>query len=445
MAERKTGPVKPPTIDLTAREAKPGRAPSATTDEKPAASGPPETAAREHPGDAVSAAPPPSGTKATRDAKSAEGKQASPGSPARRPRVLFAGIGGALAGAVLGLAAAYGLAYYGFWPGTRDDAAVAALSDEVRSLYARKSDVGIVVDRSVGDVTSEVAELAGRVATLEGEIPGDPTPALGALDTRVAALETGLADLGNALDAAAIGGGDPAAENALRNLGTRLDDLAAAVAALEAAPTATQAELTALKSAQQAVADEVGRLATGLSALENAPAPAPVDLRLPLALSGLGTALETGAGYADELALIEAALPDLVVPAEVTAAAEAGLGTPAALEERFASLVPSILAARPADPDADWTEQVLNRLKSLVALRPVATAQGDTPEALVSRIEAALAAHDYRTAASALAALPPPMRAAAGDIDQSVGRFAALSDFVDRVRDAALVRAGAPT
>lgn len=440
MAERKTGPVKPPTIDLTARSADKEQ-PKKPETEKPAAEttmARPETIA-------------PAAGAGKPDAKPAE-KKAAPSSASHRPEartklslVLAAGIVGAIAGGVLGLAAAYGLALFGYWPGSSDTAAIAALSDEVKSLYVKKSDIGGVVDRSVGEVSSEVANLKERVSSLETAIPRDPAPDLSVFDSRIGVLETRLGELGQKLDAAVIGGGDPAAEAAVKDIGTRLDTLSAALSELESGQARTPDALAALETSLQAVRNEVDGLAANLSALANAPAPEPVDLRLPLALDGLSDALETGAGFAGELALIQAALPDLAIPAEVTAAAATGLGAPAALQERFTALVPDLLAAKPIDRTADWTGQVLDRLKALIALRPVATSDSDTPEALVSRIEAALAAHEYAVASAAFAALPEPMRAAADGIDRSVGQFAALSDLIGRARAAALALAGAQT
>ena len=471
MAERKSGPVKPPTIDLTARSAD-------TSDHSKPATGKPAAAAGARPADTPKAAaagtapsgtPPRSGTDSApsgnteaprpHSSKPEPSAPKAPG-PAPQSRVLMAGIAGAVAGGIIGLGGAYGLASLGYWPDKANTAGIAALSDEVKSLYVKKSDIGSVIDRSVGDVASEIAGLKDRIAALESRTPADTAPAVDALDARVAALETGLGDLGRKLDAAAISGGNPTAEAALQDLGNRLDTLSAAVSDLQSKTVAAPESVSALETGLAALKDEVGQLSAGLTALQPVadevkglqasvaalqavPAPKPVDLRLPLALSGMTDALETGAPFASELALVQAALPDLDIPGAVTAAAETGLGSPAALSARFSALVPDILAAKPVAANADWTDQLLERLKALVALRPVASAGGDMPEALVSRIETALAAQDYATAEAAFAALPEPMQAAAGGIDQSVDRFAATAELIARARAEALKLAGA--
>ncbi|MBU1174073.1 MAG: hypothetical protein KKH72_01630, partial [Alphaproteobacteria bacterium] len=208
---------------------------------------------------------------------------------------------------------------------------------------------------------------------------------------------------------------------------------------------ALQTDLGTVKTGLAALGDTVAALAGSVRAIENTPEPQPVDLRLPLALSGLGEALDTGAPFARELALIRAALPDLAIPDAVTAITGSGLGSPAALEARFAAFVPGILAAKPADASASWSDQALERLKALVALRPVGAENDTTPEGLVSRVEAGLAARDYAVAMAAFEALPAPMRAAAAGIGADIAGFAATADLIGRARGAALSLAGAPS
>ncbi len=460
MAERKTGPVKPPTIDLTARSAdKPapdaGKTDKDTTMSAATRSDKPRSERVSTAGKAEAHGP----HKAKPDLASAADKpETSDAAQKAKPSgksngvlpLVLTGVAGTVFGGILGLAGAYGLATLGYWPSGTDATRIAALSDEVKSLYVKKSELGAVVDRAVGDVTSELAALGDRVGTLEANAPADPTPALDALTPRVATLETGLAALGKKLDTAVIGGGDPAAEEALGSLTSRLDgistetdQLSAKLAALEAAKTVAPETVTALDTVLQTLERKVETLSSGVEALQSAPAPKPVDLRLPLALSGLSDALETGAGFSRELALIRAALPDLAIPDIVAAAAVSGLGNPSDLEARFTALLPGILAAKPADDRASWTDRLVDKFKALVALRPVAGSADTSPEALVSRIEAALGARDYAAAAKAFAALPQPMRQAAGGIDGTVDAFAAASDLVARAREAALVLAGA--
>src|SRR6185312_8357075 len=139
MAERKPGVVKPPVIDLTARPADPA-APDAG---KPAAAEAPPTAT----GPSIEAKPTAQKSQATPEkttkpgAARPESKPAAstpepatkpaaaaatadhPAKPApaarRRSRWLPAGIG-VVGGAMLGIAACYGIAVLGYWPSVPD-------------------------------------------------------------------------------------------------------------------------------------------------------------------------------------------------------------------------------------------------------------------------------------------------------------------------------------
>ncbi len=473
MAERKSGPVKPPTIDLTARDTeKP--APRAADRDKPSATKD-ETARSRRESSLPSGAARATGSDKTRpEAKPADDRPAAAGdwlkklkmpdlSGLRRlPRrpdwlklpgplspALTAGIVGALAGGVLGLAAAYGLAAFGLWPDRGDRGEIASLSDEMASLYVKKSEIGSVVDRAVVEVTSQVSDLGTRIATLENRTVSDPTSELNALSDRATALEAGLSGLDKKIDTVAASGGDAATGQALPGLNTRLDDistrvenLSASLTALEDKRTVAPEAVTALGISLRSLEERIATLAGRLNSLQSAPAPAPVDIRLPLALSGLADALESGAPFADELTLIRTALPDLAIPETVATAAASGLGSPADLAAQFAALLPHMLAAKPAAADAGWTDRVLDYFKALVALRPVAATGDTSPEALVGAIESALAVRDYKTASAAFAALPEPMRAAANGLDDRIAQFAAVTDFAVRARDTALMLAG---
>ncbi len=466
MAERKSGPVKPPTIDLTARE-RDKEAPKEPQTEKPEAA-----TAKPVAGAAAQKAKPesPAGTEtaataAAKPAASGKADTSEPDAPAPAPAraapprsgALIAGIAGAVIGGVLGLGAAYELALFGYWTSGNKKQEIASLSNEIGSLYVKKSDIGGVIDRALGEVKSGVAELGARVTALENAKPADAGPAVTALEERVTTLEYDLESLSNKigtlsgkLDAATIAGGDQAAVKAVTGLSgridglsTQLDALSSRVKTLEDRKTVAPETVSALADSVQALKTELGQVSSGLAALASAPAPKPVDLRLPLALSSLSAALDSGAPFVADLELIHAALPDLAIPAEVSAAAPSGLGRPADLVTRFEAKVPAMLAARPVDANTDWTTRLMDQLKALVALRPVATGADNTPEARIGLIETALAAHDYAAADSAFRQLPEAMQAEAGGLGTDIARFAATADLVRQARAAALKLAGA--
>ncbi|MBU1174190.1 MAG: hypothetical protein KKH72_02225, partial [Alphaproteobacteria bacterium] len=221
MAERKPGPVKPPTIDLTAREQK------TDTQEPENKAAEPSAALRQPdadpmPGRAPSTA---AGRRPAGTEKKPAGETASADAPPPKrggsARFVVAGLAGTLLGGALGLAGAYGLAFFGYWPGGGADAEIAALREDIGALYVKRSEIGGIVDRSVGEVGSELSGLDTRLLALETAVPEDMTPALDALDQRVSALTTDLDALGTALETAVISGGDAAATETLNGFDAR--------------------------------------------------------------------------------------------------------------------------------------------------------------------------------------------------------------------------------
>lgn len=445
MAERKSGPVKPPTIDLTARnsEAEVPRKPAIGA-ANPASAEKPAAQQGSGAGSAEKPAPAPE--------KPAEPKSRSD-ARASANSLLAVGLAGAIVGGALGLGGAYGLATLGYWPTSNSEAPdIAELSSELSSLYVRKSEIGAVVDNALATVDTGMTALDARVTMLESATPADDGAAISTLDERLGTLESRLQTVSSNLDAATISGGDAAAEKALggltesvSSLSARSEALAARITALEDAgtPAVSADEVTTLSQSVDALKTEIAEVSSRLSALQSAPEPTPVDLRLPLALSGMAEALATGAPFAGDLDMIRAALPDLEVPPGVADAAATGLGSPADLEARFKAEIPDILAARAGTAEGDWTTRLWDRVKALVALRPVATGDDTSPEAEVARIEAALADRDFGAAAGALAMLPDAMKAEAGALGTDIARFAATAELMRTARTAALATAGA--
>ena len=80
----------------------------------------------------------------------------------------------------------------------------------------------------------------------------------------------------------------------------------------------------------------------------------------------------------------------------------------------------------------------LDWFRSAIALRPTGEIEGDTPEAVMSRLEGAIARRDFVTAESLLAALPAPMLTAGEDVPALVASQAEATRFLDVLRTSAL-------
>lgn len=370
MADKPTGPVKPPTLDLTAR--KTGPDPKKT--EKPAGTADkpePKPAAPEKP------AVPPKGT-----ATDAPKPQTAKPQPVPTPPIgalAATGIGGA----VLGLAAAYGLAAAGLWP-----TAGVPSSDALAALETRMARAENTLELSSRDLS----QLDTRLGTIESA-PAPEIPALPDDLVTGADFDARIAALGRQIEAVATGmPADESAELAgeIDRLGTGLAALSTRLETLEA-QAANQASLDAMRA-------ERDRFAS-----------------LPGATAALQAAIASGQPFGAELAAIEALVPELGLSNPARAIAANGVPPLRETAHAFRTLIPDLLAARPQNPEAGWLDTLMGQAESVLALRPV-DADADTPEAIVGRIETALENGDAATARALLFDLPAPMQAVAAPI-----------------------------
>ena len=132
----------------------------------------------------------------------------------------------------------------------------------------------------------------------------------------------------------------------------------------------------------------------------------------------------------------QASLASLVVPVLPAT----GEGSPPTV--RFA--VPEILGARDTT-NQDWAQTAIDWTKSLLALRPAEEMEGDSPEAVVSRLEGAMERRDYATALSLIDALPPAMRDKATLVATDIRAHAEAAKLVADLRARALTTTTADT
>lgn len=432
MAERKSGPVKPPVIDLKAREAE---KPAAVTTARGKAAEAAEDAAAEAIPEAleepVRPAPPP------------------PPRPQARLAMPWSAISIAtVAGGLLGAGLVYGL---GNWlplpdqrpviadPAARLDATDTSLS-EIEARLAAVEEQGtrlaaieeqskrtqVSLDATIAQLDGGLNEVRQSIAALPaGSEPVDLTP----LETEMKTLQ----DRVTAMGAGASSADATALAQTISTIETGITELRTQLTALDQRVGATDGAITSLKSEVAATQTAISTQNQTLGGADIGPA-----VRLPLVVSGLESAIGNGRPFVAELAGLKALLPDLAVPGPVEAAAAEGLPRPDAVVARFTAEVPNVLAGRAAVSSGDMGEDALEWMKGLLALRPVGEVPGDTPEAVVSRLEAAVGRHDFKAAAELLAQLPPAMQAGAGTAGADITKLAAAEDFMTELRSRAL-------
>lgn len=444
MAERKSGPVKPPVIDLKAREAsKPAAATTArdkaTEAAEDAAASTPETTQ-------ATAAETPSGTTTETVEEPARPAPPPPPRPQARLAMPWSAISiAAAAGALLGAGLVYGLGNWLPLPNSRP-----VIADPAGRLDAQ--------DRNFGDIEARLAaveeqgkrtqiSLDATIAQLDGglnevrqslaAVPAASPPVdLAPLETQLRALKDRVTAIGagaSSADATALAETISGIEAGIAELRTQLTALDQRVGAADGAIDGLKGEVAAAKTAISTQNQTLGGADIG---------PA---VRLPLVVSGLESAIGNGRPYAVELQGLQALLPDLTVPEMIAASASEGLPRPDAVANSFTAAVPDILAGRAAVSTGDVGEDALEWMKGLLALRPVGEVAGDSPEAIVSRLEGAVGRGDFVTAAELFAQLPPAMQAGAGTSGADIAKLAAAESFMGELRSRALTPAAEAT
>jgi hypothetical protein len=293
----------------------------------------------------------------------------------------------------------------------------------------------IPADPRIAQVATAVPELQTVAGTLQDE--------LATLTSRVSTLETDLADAPAAPEAADNG----AWQAAVEDLSNRIEAIAAQPApqvdtGASEAIAALEAELAALREEVEAGAAQLAETQGAVATLsESADAAAVAETgaaQLPLILSGLESAFDSGRPYDTELAALRTALPDADVPEAIADRASAGLPRASQVGQRLAVLVPDMLAGRPIDTAGNWQGATLDWFRGVVAMRPTGEVEGDTPDAILARLEAAVARNDFAAAKTEFDALPETMRAPAADLAGDIAALAEAEAFLDAVRTNAL-------
>ncbi|MGV8985693.1 MAG: hypothetical protein ACOH2H_05340 [Cypionkella sp.] len=282
-----------------------------------------------------------------------------------------------LLGGILAAGVGYGVAQYvpNGWPignTTTLETELAAQLQQVQALKTQVLDLSQKLDTATA--------LVDRVSKLEA------APASSGNTTDVSALESRIA----ALEARpAVTGGDPAAVAQLRSEIEALKAGGAGIvspevqASLDAKVKETEAKLSAIEDAAKANA---------AAALTRA------------AVGQIAAALDSGAPYTSAIADLSGA----DVPAVLTDHAASGLPTLQGLQADFPDAARAALeAALKANMGESWSERVGNFLRAQTGARALAPREGNDPDAILSRAEAATAKGDLTAALAEIAALPP--------------------------------------
>lgn len=309
--------------------------------------------------------------------------------PARRSGLFPAVAGGAIA-AILGFAAAQFVP--DGWPLQSNAETAATLATQAAALATVEQEI-TRLSAALAAVEARPAvdpALADRVVALEQR----PLSVDLALPARIEALESEFAAM-----ASMPGDGTGASAAALAAQAAALEALQAEVARLKgSAGSAADSSATAEAIAAQLAEAEARAAALRSEAEANA---AHANARA--ALRQIAVALETGGPFESALsAFAETDLPEVL-------ARNAATGLPALtdLQATFPDAARKALdVALRADMGEGWTERFTSFLRSQTGARSTTPREGDDPDAVLSRIEAALSAGLVTDALALMPALP---------------------------------------
>ncbi|WP_295808134.1 phage tail protein [uncultured Nitratireductor sp.] len=381
---------------------------------------------------------------ARKDDPAAKSTQASPkAEPVQRGGGAGRALAGGVVGGIVALAVAGGLQWAGILPGfnaTSDapDPAIDTLRQQVTALESRLSEQpeNGANDEALDAVLSEAGQRATaterRVAELGEEITAlretmssgeaGEGPGLQALSQRLTALEEQTANL-----SASGGSGE-----AMEGVTTQVSSLETSVqGAAEAARAANQSasDNAAIVSALR---NELDALKAQVEDADDAP-----RMALVIAATTLKSAVERGTPYASELETYTSIAPQGEAEALAPLQANAASGVPsratlAAEAPGAASRVVAAVGRQSNGGEGGIIDNLMASARSLVVVRPVGSVEGDGPDAIAARMEAAVVANDYESALAEYESLPDAGKEAAADFAKDLRARQAADEILNK-------------
>lgn len=273
------------------------------------------------------------------------------------------------------------------------------------------------------------AALSDQIAGLAAQVEANKTPDLSVVTAQIGSLADRLAPLAE---------GFGAAQERLDGLGADIGALQARLTDLEKRPVAEsvspeaiaayEAELEKLGASLAGQRAEVEQMVAEAQAMDAAAAEAARIAAAQTTVARLRSALDAGTsfgGLLEELADLGVASPDALT------SAKDGIETHGALTDGFAPAARASLAA--AREDSKGTGGLLAYMERHLGARSVAPRDGDDPDAVLSRAEAAAASGDLAAALAEIEALPAPARDALADWETAARTRAAALAAADEL------------
>ena len=285
-------------------------------------------------------------------------------------------------------------------------------------------------------------------------LPNSPT--LAAVDTRLSKLEGARAPAATGATAdPALQAGISAAAAQAAELRGQVETMNARISELAARPAqmATPVVASPAPAELQQQVEQSAKMARDASAAAQAIAPRLTEMERnvraaaapSLAATGaaqlimadrIARALADGRPFAQEAAAL-AAMGTAPEPLRtLTTASQAGVPTFAALRTALAPVRQQVVSSPPAD--ASWSDRLLGLMGSVVRVRSTGAGQGQSPLAVISRIDQSLQGGDAVAAVALFGQLPEPARRAGADWLEAATRRASADTALKTITDNAV-------
>ena len=268
--------------------------------------------------------------------------------------------------------------------------------------------------------------LASEIEAIKAELQAPAAAVdIAPLENRLAALEQAAREPGAAAaDAPEI----KALEAEVANLTNEMADLKTELAEARQAADAARAELA-------------GRIDQAEQKL-NEPAN-DIEMAKAVAVTALKTAIDRGGPFLAELDALRSIAPEDPVVKELADVAATGVPTRTELRESFRPAADAMLDAlhRP-DPDQGIFDRLVSSAMSGIRVRPVGSVEGDTPEAVIARIEDKLDNGDLKGASLEWDSLPEAAKSAGQGFKEKLDRRLGVETVIDAAVAGTMTRTG---
>lgn len=279
---------------------------------------------------------------------------------------------------------------------TVDNASRGALSGLETAIGELRSSIGGQEANGEAQASAQPAPQEGGAAQT-AEAANAPAADLSGLESRIASVET----LAKAAQAAVAS--TDAATQAIADSQAKLGETVSGLSAsLKTASDEQGSALSGLKG-------EIEALSARVAAVEKTmgDATAREVAARALSVSALRSAVDSGQPFETELAAVKAGLPDGTDLSALDAYAAKGIESRTALIAEFPGVARSMFDAFSApERSGDMLDNLLSGAKSLIAVRGPGDADGTGPEAVLRRMEDAVAKGDLEAAVAEFPSLP---------------------------------------